>query len=122
MSHLHHVGLFIDQDTNDLTVGPDNNLRLAMSVEAVGQHVRQRLKTFYGEWFLNTEVGVPWLDRILGRRYDPALAEAVVKAEILNTPGVVEITSFSVSFVDDPRRLQIKDVEILTEYDVEARV
>lgn len=116
-----HLGLAIDPETNDVFL-EGNSLAVVVATEAVGQHVRQRIKTFEGEWFLDNTAGVPWLAEIMGRNYDPALAEAVVKAEILDTDGVTEITSFSVSFDRNRRALIIKDIEILTVYDQEVRV
>lgn len=114
-----HFGLALDPETNDLfTEG--NSLAVVQGSEAVGQHARQRLMTFQGEWFLDTTAGVPWLAQIMGNKYDPALAEAVVKAEILDTDGVVEITSFSVGFDQGIRRLNIRDVEVLSIYDEEV--
>lgn len=117
-----HVGLALDPETNDLFKDSTGNLGIVRGAVAVGQHVRQRLKTFRGEWFLDTTAGVPWLAQIMGREYDPALAEAVVKAEILDTDAVTEITSFSVGFNRGTRDLQIRDIEVLTQYDLEVRV
>ncbi|MBX4889763.1 hypothetical protein [Rhizobium bangladeshense] len=115
-------GLAIDQATNDLFLTGSGDLATVSDAEAVGQHVRQRLSTFTGEWFLDTTAGVPWLDRILGKAYDPALAESVVKAEILNTDGVTEITSFSVTFDKATRGLIIRSVEVGTMFDEEVSV
>ncbi|MBN9074286.1 MAG: hypothetical protein J0H34_22340 [Rhizobiales bacterium] len=115
---LARIGLAIDPATNDLYLAPDGNLAVVHDAEAIGQHVRQRLMTFEGEWFLDILAGVPWLDQLLGRAYDSALAEAVVKAEILDTDGVEEITSFSVRFLRDQRNLDIFGIEVMTEYDV----
>lgn len=117
-----HWAPALDQDTNDLYLDQYGNLAIVQNAHAVGQHVRQRLLTFSGEWFLDINVGVPWLDQLLGRNYDPALAEAVVKAEILDTDAVVEVTAFSVRFLNDPRNLDIHSVEVLTEYDLEQEV
>jgi len=121
MTAFQHVGLSLDPTTNDLHF-EGNNLVFAYDAEAVGQHVRQRLMTFQGEWFLDTSAGVPWLAQIMGKEYDPALAEAVVKAEVLDTHAVVEITSFSVGFNRALRNLEIKEVEVLTTYDEEVQV
>jgi hypothetical protein len=115
-------GLAIDPVTDDLFLRSDGNLATVNDAEAVGQHVRQRLTTFAGEWFLDTTAGVPWLTDILGKAYDPALAESVVKAEILNTDGVTEITSFSVSFDKATRGLIIKSVDVGTIFDTEVQV
>lgn len=117
MATTDHLGLALDPATNDLFLRADGGLAIVTRAEAVGQHVRQRLKTFEGEWFLDTEAGLPWMDRLLGKRYNPALAEALVKAEIINTDGVTSIESFSISFAKDVRDLRIRDVEVLTEYD-----
>lgn len=117
-----HIGLAIDPATNDLFLRQNGELAIVRNAEAVGQHVRQRLKTFEGEWFLDTTAGVPWLDQVLGRQYDPALAEAIIKAEILDTDGVTEITSFSVRFDRQTRKLDAYSITIMTEYDVEVTV
>lgn len=115
---IEHFGLAIDQNTNDLYLDDDGNLAVSKGAQAVAEHVRQRLMTYQAEWFLDNTAGVPWLDQIMGKAYDSALSEALVKAEILNTDAVTEITSFSVGFLRMQRNLVIKDVEILTSYDV----
>lgn len=111
------IGLAIDPDTNDLYLTPDGHLAVVTDAHAIGEHVRQRLKTFAGEWFLDTTAGVPWLDEILGRQYDPALAETVTKAEILDTEGVREILAFAVSYDQVTRNLIQSGIEVLTVYD-----
>lgn len=116
------LGIAIDQATNDLHFAADGNLVMVTDAHAVGQHARQRLSTFAGEWFLDTTVGVPWLKQILGKRYDPALAEAVTKACILGTDGITEITSFSVAFGRETRGLLIRSIEVMTDYDEEVRI
>lgn len=107
----------LDQATNDVFVDPSTgSLAVAYDAEAVGQHARMRTKTHYREWFLDTECGVPWLRDILGKGYDPALAESVVKTVLLETDGIVSIEAFSVSF-SSTRGLIIRDVQVKTEYD-----
>jgi hypothetical protein len=114
------IGLAIDEATNDLFLRTDGSLAVVADAEAVGQHGRQRLQTYSGEWFLDTTCGVPWLDQILGKAYDPALAESVVKAELLDTDGIVEITSFSVAFDRPTRGLIIRGINVLTMFDEEV--
>lgn len=119
---MRRVGIAIDQSTNDLQIAADGNLVMVRDAHAVGQHARQRLQTFEGEWFLDGTVGVPWLTQILGKGYDPALSEAVVKATLLATDGVIDITSFSVGFNQPTRGLNIRGVEIKTDYDQVVQV
>lgn len=122
MTVLPRVGMAINQETDDVHLTSDGNLAMVFNAEAVGQHVRQRLGTFENEWFLDTSAGLPWLKDVFGKAYDPAIAEALVKAEILDTDAVTEITSFSVAFDRGTRGLLIRSVEVLTEYDEEVAI
>lgn len=117
-----HCGLAIDPDTNDLFLTATGELAIVEGAEACGQHARQRLMTFQGEWFLDNTAGVPWLSEIMGKQYNPELAEAVVKNEILDTDGVTDISSFSVSFNNEVRNLIIKQIEISTIYNEEVLI
>lgn len=103
-------------------IGPDadGNLDMVRDAEAVGQHARQRLGTFYGEWFLDTECGVPWLEQIMGRQFDRPLAEAVIKKELLETDGVTGIGELSIGFDRRTRGIAVPRAKIETEYDEEA--
>ena len=114
-----HVGLSLranEHKIHDLYLEPDGNLALVYRAEAVGQHARQRLMTYHAEWFLDTEVGVRWLDEIMAQRYNPALTEAVVKAEVINTSGIKDIVSFSVRFDLPMRKLKITEIQATTIY------
>lgn len=111
------IGLGIDQKTNDLHFDATGNLALVQGRQAVAEHAAQRVRTFEGEWFLDSEAGLPWFQQLLGRRFDPALAEALVKAEIAETKGVIEITAFSVSFDQSSRFVNMKQIDFTTEYD-----
>lgn len=116
------IGLAIDEATNDLFVAADGSLAVVRDAEAVGQHARQRLLTYQGEWFLDTVAGVPWIQEIFAKRYDPALAEAVVKSVLLETDGIVSIDTFSIRFDKTSRGILIRDVAVTTDYDERAQV
>lgn len=111
------IGLYLDPDTHDLAVDASGALRVARDAQAVAQHVKQRLLAHEGEWFLDTRAGVPWFDRIMGREFNPDVAEAVVKAEIFATPGVTEISSLSVRFDKHTRAMTLDGFDIYTEFD-----
>lgn len=111
------IGLYLDPETHDLATTSRGNLRTVESAEAVSQHVKQRLLTHEGEWYLDTSAGVPWLDRILGRQYDPELAEAVVKNEAVETDGVTEIEALAVRFDKTTRGVIVDGFHVQTEFD-----
>lgn len=119
------IGLALKRDGSapaDLYLADDGQLAVVRDAEAVGQHARQRLMAHEGEWFLDRMVGVPWVRDILGKGYDPVLAEAVIKAEILDTDGVTGIRSFKVQFDRSVRNLSAHDIEVETVYDVEVKL
>jgi hypothetical protein len=125
MTEVKRVGLALKRvgtDPADAYLDSTGNLALVYDAEAVGQHARQRLKSFEGEWFLNRDDGVPWFKEVLGHGYDPALAEAVIKSEVIDTDGVTDITTFSVRFNRTRRELQAYDISVSTVYDEEAQL
>jgi hypothetical protein len=92
-------------------------LAFVTGAKAVGEHARQRLMTYRNEWFLDTNAGMTWLDEIMAEKYNPALTEALVKAELINTDGVKDMVSFSVRFDRATRHLKIVDVQTTTDYE-----
>jgi len=106
-----------DQGIHDLYLNEDGSLAMAFDADAVGQHTRQRTMAFKGEWFLNANVGVPWLQDIMGKSYDPALYESLVKSVVKKTDGVRKITSFSIKFNRVTRGVDASRISILTVYD-----
>jgi len=64
----------------------------------VAQRLRIRLQTFLGEWFLNTGYGVPYWQRILGKKTSKTAIDRIFQEQILDERGVREISSFSSTF------------------------
>lgn len=121
-----YVGLALDAGAHDLRLDETGALALVRDAHAIGQHVKQRLKFHVGEWFLDTSAGMPWLPRpgqfaILSRPYDAGTSEAVIKAEILDTPGITGIEDFDARVVPGRRDLAI-DVSAGTVFDEPVEV
>lgn len=68
--------------------------------ESVAQRVFITLRTFEGEWYLNTTVGVPYIERILGQKVQKATVDRILQEKILGVDGVADIVSFSSQFLD----------------------
>jgi len=56
--------------------------------EAAVQGIRQRLLTWQGEWFLNTKVGIPYIQRILVKNPNSRIVESLFRAAILKVPEI----------------------------------
>ena len=106
------------QTKNDLTLDETGNLRMVYDAEAVGEHARQRLMFFKGEWFLDPSVGVDWFGQVLGSASTRMqVAEAIVKRVILQTPGVTGLRQVSTTYDRAIRGVRIESVEVDTEFD-----
>lgn len=98
---------------HDMTFGRGMR-NIATTAEAVAQRLRCRLLTIRGEWFLDTDAGVPWFQPddsdvypIMGRVQNVQYNEAVLKSTILETDGVQTLDSFSMVFDHQTRKLRV---------------
>lgn len=82
-------------------------LRMVRGREAIRQSAECRLRTFRGEWFLDANLGVPWVERVLGRKASAAPVRAIVREELLAIQGVVGLRSLNVRFDRATRTMAI---------------
>lgn len=97
------IDIELDETTHDLRIA-GFDLSLVSGTDETVQHVKQRLLTFEGEWFLDLAAGVPWFDQILGKPRDVRTVEALLKAEILASPGVRSLSAFAISPINGQER------------------
>ncbi len=77
-------------------------------LEAVRQRVAQRLRFTLGEWFLDAEAGIPYLERLAGGGGDHIqLFAQIVATETLAVEGVIAVTVESADLDKTTRRLQL---------------
>lgn len=107
------MNLNIEEDASsanfgDLTITARGQLELVRAQEEIAQHVSQRLRTFFSEWFLDTSLGIPYFDEVFEKGQDLEKIDALFIAAILETPGVVRLLDFSLDVPDaGERRLSI---------------
>lgn len=113
-----YLGLSI-QPHNDIELDGTNNLRFVSDAEAIGQHIRQRLKFYLGEWFLDTRIGLDWFGDVLGGSPERrSVAEAMIKREVLATPGVTGIAEIDIRVDRATRGLIVERLSVETVFDV----
>lgn len=111
----------IDVATNDLATDGD---LIVEGTDEVLQRVRTRLRREYGEWFLNTECGIPWYGEngngILGsksiKRSEVLL---LIRSVIQDTDGVKSISKLSSTYNSGDREFDIY-AELVLDNDVLA--
>lgn len=88
----------------DYTFGQGDNTFLINSPDAVAQAVKTRFVLWYGEWFLDTTEGTPWIQSVLGKQ-SPDVYTLAIRQRILATQGVNSITAFDSSVNSSTRRV-----------------
>lgn len=81
-------------------------IRTVSGGDEVCQNVRCRLLFYMAEWFLDVEAGIPYFQSYFTKPANYAFMEARLKSEILTTPGIASIDTFSSVF--DPKTRQFK--------------
>lgn len=70
-------------------------------VEVTGQRLLILLRTWMGEWFLDTTYGIPWEQRILAKKQvSKASVDLILQQKVLSDEGVKEIVSWESTFVN----------------------
>lgn len=99
--------ILLDPSTGDIAmVGCSPKLTTNLA-ELVTQRLYIRLNTFLGEWFYNVEVGVPYFEEVLTRRFDKSLVDSLLRSVILETEDVVNIVKFEGVFIPELRTYKI---------------
>ena len=84
----------------------------------VAQDVRSRLLFYRGEWFLDLNVGVPWFQEVFEKPFNAGLAETIIKNAIIETPGVQNLTRFSMTDPDAQLRRVTVSFSAVTDFGV----
>jgi hypothetical protein len=93
------------EDANgDYTFGQGDDTWLINSPEAVAQAVKTRFLLWYGQWFLDTTEGTPWIQSVLGKQ-KPETYNLAIRRRILETRGVNSIIAFDTTLNTSSRRV-----------------
>ena len=101
------IGIKLDTSSHDITL-EDGSLSTVRDSEKVAQDIKTRLKTLRGEIILDNSYGFPYTLLFNSRDIDLSEIETIVKQFILETPDVLQLTSFFVDFDSSKRKMSIK--------------
>jgi hypothetical protein len=91
---------------NDISI-ENNDLVLIQGSEETAQNLSVNLRTFLGEWFLNTSLGIPWFQEILVKGTSIQQIESIILNAILSTNGVLNVSRFKIELDNKERQLSI---------------
>ncbi|WP_172513496.1 hypothetical protein [Enterobacter roggenkampii] len=93
-----------EDDDGDYTFARGDDTWLINSPEAVAQAIKTRFLLWYGQWFLDTTAGTPWIQSVLGKQ-KPEIYNMAIRQRILDTPGVDSISEFNTTVDSSTRRV-----------------
>jgi len=103
-----NIDLLLDSN-NDLVI-EGFDLQLTSNKISLGQLLKQRLKSFKGDWFLDINEGMPYYEDIIGQRNSVDAIRAIFTREIRQTEGVKDIVSLDMSVGARTRTLNVSFV------------
>lgn len=108
------IDLKLDPTSHDLVIN-SYDLQLIDQVDQIVQAVKMRLLTIFGEWFLDAREGVRYFDIVCSKNPDVSLIDSIMKATIVETPGVRELMSYSSTLNSSARTLSVT-FQVNTDY------
>lgn len=84
-------------------------------VDATAQAIAIQLKTFSGEWFLDNNIGIPYLSQVLGKKRSDRFLKNLIVQEISKISNIKELSNFSFNEGALPRTIAIKFNVILSD-------
>ena len=89
------MDILLDLGTGDAVFTNGGTTVTSDITEAVMQRLFITLKTFEGEWYLNTDHGIPYFQSILGAKNSKEAIDLIFQQKILQDPDVQAITEFT---------------------------
>jgi hypothetical protein len=81
--------LLLNPTSWDLLVDAKGNIAVASDPYSISQDVASALKTFLGEVYYNTDLGVPYFQSILGYTESASFIAVQLENAALTVPGIV---------------------------------
>lgn len=97
----------MDINTNDIVLS-DGGILMIDNAERVAQQILITLRFWYGEWFLNTTEGTPYLEYILVKQPNMAHIRQILTEQIQSVEGVKSVTNMELTFDQRERHLLVE--------------
>lgn len=96
-----------DINTSDIVL-QDGDILMIDNAERVAQQILITLRFWYGEWFLNTTEGTPYLEYILVKQPNTAHIRQILTEQIQSVEGVKAVTNMELTFDQRERHLLVE--------------
>lgn len=106
---------------HDLLIADGGDILLIDNAERVAQQIQIKLKSFLGEWFLDTSYGVPYFEYILVKDPNMTHIRSILRQQIGEVDDVTKVPDLSLSF-DRQNRLLTVEYTAETPYGLVTRL
>lgn len=110
---LNFTGGSLDSTYSDIELVNGDLFILKDNMDIIEQSLRQKLRLFYGEWFLDQSKGLPYKGTIIGKGTQGTVLESLYVQTILSVVGVLKLLTFRLTSDTRTRVLSVY-AEILT--------
>ena len=76
----------------------DGRLKLVTGADEKAQKIKNRLRLFRGEWFLDTRLGTPWYKVVFVKNPDLDLIRRLFRKVILSVEGVSDVQTLDLQW------------------------
>lgn len=92
--------IYLDPASWDLRLDSSGNIAVADNPYQLAQDAASAIRTFLGECFYDTSLGVPYLEQILGHSPSLSLMKVRFEAAAKTVPGVISVAVYIQSYVN----------------------
>lgn len=92
--------LLLDTVGWDLCVDANGNIAVASDPYSLAQDAASAMRTFQGEAYYDTSLGVPYWTKVMGKAPPLSLVKALLGNEALRVPGVSAVKVFVSGYQD----------------------
>lgn len=85
----------------------NNNIVLGTGVDTLVDRLRMNLSTFQGEWFLDANLGIPYIQQVFKKPVNVGALYTIFSSAIRSTEGVKSLTKLEFDTDKSERKLSI---------------
>lgn len=100
------LDLALNAKSHDIVLR-DGDMLLIDNAERVAQQIKIQLLTFYGEWYLDTTWGVPYMEYILVKNPNFTIIRQIFREQILSVDDVESVESLDVEYDAQTRTMTL---------------
>lgn len=90
------MDILLNTETGDIEFDNTNSPLVTDSLNSdLSQRLRIKLQTYLGEWFLNSDIGVPYYQSVFTKGTSKSATDLVFQQQILSERDVIEISEFT---------------------------